>query len=650
MSKKDGMDLVKLKTDLSAKYNNVNVHDIVDNNDGSVSMVVSGEQGSLDRALAAMKRGSFNSLPVLDKDDVRDLKRLRTERAASIIRRDSLGADYLDLTVKPSLSKAKPHDLYKRAMEYYKTEDVYGSSIDILTNFASKGFKNDIDDPDIRNFYDNWVVDTGFDKVVEQIFFEFFRSGFVRTYKVVGKYLPKVNYVSPIPGASVTKVNEDVASRFMKQHKERQEKASQEEKSAKKIKWSKDYIPIRYTVLNPTLVEIEKSSLMLDQQLVLLKAEALKGVKDLLETPPKDLTDHQKLVLKSLPTELKKAAADGEDLPLDPYLVGAVDYRRQPYELYPYPRGVRAFESMEYKKALRDADYSTLDGITNFILVITIGNDDYPIKDQTQLEAVAELFDTPSKAFNVVWDHTLKVQRIEPGDVGDILGQDKYRQVNDDITGAFGVIRALIDGVGSPSKSAADLAVKAILEEIHYARKEVSRWIYAEYRDVAEAMAFERYPKVRFDNMILRDEILMMNVIQGMLDRRIISYRTGHELLGFDFETLLAEMGYERDLVLDGTLGILGSPYQLGIAPGGSNVQDKQRTPTGTPSEGRPKGQPAKKPDQTTTVSKPKPAKEELEAAVGPVLQDLSVNDLNTLVHYIRGELLHKLAKEDGEE
>jgi hypothetical protein len=640
---RNNIDLANIKNNLNAKFRNVNVHEVVDNEDGSMSLVLSGVQDNLDRALSMFNRGEYNSLPVIDKEDVLKLKRRRIEKASSTIRRDPLVDSYLDLPVTPSITKASPHELYKRAMDYYKSEDVYGSAIDLLTNFASKGMRNDIDDPNIRNFYDNWNVDSGFDVVVDQVFFEFFRSGFVRTYKAVGKYEPKINYVSPIPGQKVKKVSEDVASSYVKQHKERILKLKKE-KAAKKIKWSKDYIPIRYTVLNPTHVEIEKSSILLDQQLVVLKAEALEGTKELLETPQSELTEYQKKVLKSLPADFRKAALAGEDLPLDPYLVGAVDYRRQPYELYPLPRGVRAFESMEYKRALRDADYSTLDGITNFILIITIGNDNFPIKSQDSLEAVAELFDTPSKAFNVVWDHTLKVQRIEPGDIGDILGQEKYKQVNDDITGAFGVIRALIDGVGSPSKAAADLASKALREEIYYARKQVSRWIYREYRDIAEAMGFDRYPSVRFDNMILKDEILMMNQIQGMIDRRILSYRTGHELLGFDFETLLTELKFERNLVLDGTLGIIGSPYNPKATPSTTQVQEEQRTPKGTPSEGRPKGQPAKTPEQPSKTQKPKT---EAEASIGQLLQEMTVDELSELLHVTRNIVLSKLEQGD---
>jgi len=645
-------DLENFMRTLNSKYKGANIHNIVDNKDGSMSIVLSGDEAGLDGVLSKLDVDNIKDLPSIDREEVHKLVKRRYGTSASIIRRDAMGSDYLDLPRTPLSSDATPQQMYERSMEYYKTEDVYGSSIDILTNFASKGFRNDIDDVNIRNFYDNWVIDTGIDKIVEQIFFEFFRSGFVRTYKVVGKYIPKISYVSPIPGQSVKKVSKEKAEQLKAEYAAEESKleTQEDEKAAKKIKWSKDYIPIQYTILNPTQIEIEKSSLLMDDQQVILKSAALEGIKELLETPTSELTEHQKHIVKNITAEMKKAAIDGEDLPLNPYLVGAVDYRRQPYELYPFPRGVRAFESMEYKKNLRDADYSTLDGITNFLLVITVGNDNFPIKGQEQLEAAAELFNTPSKAFNAVWDHTLKVTRVEPSDVGDILGQDKYKQVNDDITGAFGVIRALIDGVGSPTKPAADLATKSLLEEINYARREVRRWIYNEYRDVAEAMGFERYPSIRFDNMILKDEILMMTVIQGMLDRRILSYRLGHEMLGFDHDTIRSEMEEEAPLVQSGVLGILGSPYQQ-FRGGGGDVQETQRAPKGTPSEGRPKSKPAKTPKQPSDVQKPKAEKDAAAFAdfLSAPVDDMTPEDLFILNKYIREKMLEKLSNVDEE-
>jgi hypothetical protein len=622
--KAENFESSRIKNALRRKYNNIDVVDAIENKDGTISLVIGGDKASFNSVINKSTGQDIDSLPEISIDDIEKLRptmRKFYEKASSVISRDPLSRSYLDLQNTPYVDTATPQELYERSLSYYRTEDVYGSVIDLLTNFSAKGFTNEIDDPTIRNFYDNWTVDVKFNHLVRQLFLELYRSSLVRTFKVYGKYVPKINHVSAIPGKVPAKIKKEVA--------------------AKKIKWAKTDIPIKYTILNPTQIKLEKVSLLADQEFVTIKGSALKDIKELLDISPAQLTEAQKLIINNLPSEVKKAAQDGKDLFLDPKLVGAIDYKKQPYELYPYPRGARAFESMEYKKSLRQADYSTLDGITNYLLVITIGNDNFPVKSMDKLEAVAALFNTPSKSFDVVWDHTLKVERVEPSKVGDILGQDKYKQVNDDITGAFGVIRALIDGVGDPTSSSADLAVKSVIEEINYARELVKEWIYAEYTDVAESLSFDRYPKVRFDTMVLKNELLAMNVIQGLIDRRIISYRRGHELLGFDHEAVASELTEEKEQVLAGNFGIIGSPYNPKASPFVSdNIQDEQRTPKGTPSEGRPKGRKADTPKQNSKPNKQK--KKELDSSVGSLIDSMSEDELESIFNYMKAKLEDK--------
>ena len=181
------------------------------------------------------------------------------------------------------------------------------------------------------------------------------------------------------------------------------------------------------------------------------------------------------------------------------------------------------FDTIEYKKALRAADLSTLDGITNYILKITIGSDEYPVTTQDELQAVAQLFNTPSKSFDVVWNHTLKIEKVISPEIGEILGQEKYMQVNDDMTAGLSMSRALIDGISDLNVAEAGLVVKGLMEEINYARRQVTRWVYNEYGQIAEAAGFDRFPKVRWDEGILQDVILYMNTISQLVYRRMLS-------------------------------------------------------------------------------------------------------------------------------
>jgi len=489
---------------------------------------------------------------------------------ASTIRRDVLDRSFLDLSTSQSPSKLDAKDLYNKAIQYYYDFDYYGSHVDILSNLASKGFENDIDDDKIKAFYDTWNFDVNFKQVLDWIFFDFFRVGMVRTYKIIGKYDPGLNYMSPIPGAKKARGDLiSITNRAKKLHAARLKRLDERlklldgrkkedrdiklELAAKKRVWSKGYMPIAYTVLNPLLVTIE-GSLLFDKSKVTLQPS--NELKALIQKPQSELTDDEKLILKLLPSDFKKSIEQGGGIVLDPMFVGAVDYRKQPYERYPKPRGAKVFDSLEYKKSLREADLSTLDGITNYILKITIGNDDYPCTDQAQLATVAKLFNTSSKSFDVVWNHTLEIEKIVSPEIEAVLGQDKYKQVNEDISGGLAMSRALVDGITNVNPAEAGLIVKSVVEEINYARRQVEHWIYKEYRQIAEAAGLSRFPKVRWDNTVLRDIILYMSTISQLVDRRMLSYQTAMEELGFDFPNEFNNMKKELPLVLDGTFGI----------------------------------------------------------------------------------------------
>jgi hypothetical protein len=558
---------------------------------------------------------------------------------ASTLRRDVIDRSVLDL-IKKSASEEDPHQIFKRAIKYYYESDYYGSHIDILTNFASKGFENDLDDDKIKAFYDTWNFDVNFKQVIDWIFFDLFRVGMVRTYKIIGKYEPGVSYLSTIPGAKKASGDlKEMSERAARIHEKRlqnledklktldgrkkDERELKEELAAKKRVWSKGFMPIAYTVLNPLLVEIE-GSLLFDKTKVTLKPSD--EIKKLLKKPTSELTEDEKIVIKLLPSDFKAAIEKGGGVVLDPLFVGAVDYRKQPYERYPKPRGVKVFDSLEYKNSLREADLSTLDGITNYILKITVGNDEYPVTEQTQLEAVAQLFNTTSKSFDVVWNHTLEVEKIVSPEIEAVLGQDKYMQVNEDISGGLAMSRALVDGTTNVNQGEAGLIVKTVIEEVNYARSQVEIWIYNEYRQIAEAMGFDRFPKVRWDNTVLRDIILYMSTISQLVDRRMLSYETALEQLGFDYSNEFNNMQNELPSVLEGVLGILGSPFQQ------SKTQPNQNAPVGTPSSGRPKGQvPKKKQPSTNPKTKTKVPNQSPSNQPSPSSQAASL-DIKTLI------------------
>lgn len=525
---------------------------------------------------------------------------------ASTLTRDALSRSYLDLSSTKDAYDEDPKTLYEKVMRYYYTEPILGSTINILSSLACKGFENDIDDPDIKNFFDTWVFDVKFEEVIDWIFLELFKTSHVTTYKYIANYEPRISTIQPVSKKKTTtaKTTGKLAT------------------AAKKKIWSKGYLPVGYTVLNPTLVNVTGNLLF---NSVSVSLTPPKELGDLLKKNSSELTDDEKLLIKSLPTDLKKAAEGGGDYQLDSRLVGTITYKKQPYERYARPRTARVFESIEYKKSLRNADLSTLDGISNYILKITIGSDEFPVVSQDELEAVAKLFDTPSKSFDVVWNHTLKIEKIVSPEIDKILGKSKYEQVNEDITGGLSFTRALLDSTDVTTGS--EWTISAVKEDIDYARKQVTRWIYDEYRQIAEAMGFDRFPRVRWDENILRNDILYKNVIASMVDRRMLSYQTALETLGFDYQNELGNMQTELPLISEGVFGLVGSPFQQSVT-----LQETQNAPTGTPSNGRPTGTTNTK-TENTDPSKVAASEQSKElSSLHNVVSSMSKEDVDLLI------------------
>jgi len=219
-----------------------------------------------------------------------------------------------------------------------------------------------------------------------------------------------------------------------------------------------------------------------------------------------------------------------------------------------------------------------------------------------------------------------------------ILGKSKYEQVNEDISGGLAVPRVLLDGVGDLNTAEVNTVVKSVVEEINYARKCVTRWIYKEYIAIAEAAGFDKIPKVRWDDTILKDILMYMSIIGQLVDRRMLSYKTALEKLGFDFMSELTNMRNELSVVLEeGAFGILGSPWQQSKL--GLSTQNTQSAPKGTPSYGRPVGgDPTENNDNTPDMesnnsnssSKGK-LDEELLKKVANLDEDLKIKLLNLI-------------------
>jgi len=563
--------------------------------------------------------------------------------------RDPLTNQYIDNRRKQS-DEAKAVELYDRSQrEYYKT-GIYGSAIDLLSNFAATGFYNEINDQVIKEYYDSWSNDSKFLYTVKKIFHSLFKHNVCYIVRATGNYEPNFEGISSIPGrlpASSTKAGLKSNVAFLLN--EVIKKVTGQEMSFEKFNkvyekevGAKTGHPLFYTILDPKQVTVTSSGFF-DSPTITLNPKGMQSLKKTLETlekEPEKLSKSTKESLKYIPSKLKEAAKNNKEYIFSDEEIAVIYLRKDDYEGYAKPRGARAFDSFDYKEELKKADYATVDGITNYILKVTIGNKDNPVTDESILDEVAEAFNTPQKAFTIVWNDTLQIEKITANEIGNILGKAKYEPVESDISAAIGMARAMIDGTNITG-DAANLSAKATQSEIENARQQVEDWIYSEYRYIAKAAAFTTYPVVRWQhNVVSTDgEAVTKASYMQMLDRKAISIQTYMREMGFDFETEKQRMIEEAPLIQQDILRA-GSPYQAMVAPAGSPSGDM----------GRPKGQPTSTKkvidNQKTTKRKTKVESPSQQAATADEYISNIIEVLSELNEDTRSKILNKFKQE----
>jgi hypothetical protein len=503
--------------------------------------------------------------------------------------RDSLKDGYLDLRDK-SAEEVDALKLYSRSeKEYYRT-GIYGSTIDVLSNLSATGFYNEINNVEIKQFYDAWVRDATFITTVKKIFHNLYRYNVCYIMTAYGSYEPHFEGISSIPGkepdsktrtglkASVAFFLNEIVKKETGSDMDFKKFSEMYEKTEMGAKGT-DF-PIAHTILDPKFISVQPLGFF-NKSTITFKKQGYKQIKATMKAieDGDTVSKSVKEAIKLLPSKLRAAIENDEDYTFDDSEISTIFLRKEDFEGYSKPKGARAFDSFDYKDELKRADFATVDGIYNYILKVTVGDKDNPVTDPQILENLAEAFNTPQKAFTIVWNHTLDIEKITSSEVGAILGKAKYEPVESDITAALGITRALIDGAPITG-DAANLSVKAIKSEIRCAREQIEAWIYAQYRIIAKAAAFTTFPYVRWKEEVIStdsDAVTRASMLQA-LDRKALSIQTYMREVGLDYDTEVQRMTDEFPLIQDDILRA-GSPFQKAaeVSPSGDSGRPKSQ-------------------------------------------------------------------------
>lgn len=441
-----------------------------------------------------------------------------------------------------------PHEQMQLARDITIVEPVVGTVIDIMGDLMGTKFDLECDDSEVKDFFEEFNKQVGMQDLVQRIAREYYLSGNVPIYRDLDK----------------------------------------------------EGIPLKYTILNPLYTHVD-SSLLFDTEVISIDVSSeLKNLAEADDEVAKELKKQiPAFILKQLSNSKKT-----DKIILPPDRVSRICRKKQDYEKYAKPYLARVFEPVLFKQKLRLMDLSTIEGLINQLLVVTIGNEKMPATKK-QLKTAAELFATPKKAFTIIWPNNIKVEIIPPQGL-ETLDQDKYKQVNEDIALGLGVPRVIIDGSGT-NFSTAFVAVTAWLERIDRERYALKSWMEEQYKDIAKKVGLKTYPTVRFDKSRLRQETYIRQVLNPLYEKGLLSDDTAIEEAGFNYEDELTKK--KRNWENKKYFSPPNLPYsgnnQGGAEPGEPHDYDKkENTPNPDPGGG-PDPKKDTEPSQTASAELP---------------------------------------------
>ena len=372
----------------------------------------------------------------------------------------------------------------------YANIPIFRNAIDIMSEFANSKIKLEGGNTKGRDFVSKWMDRINLWKVKDQYFREYYRSGNVFMYRVDGKFSNEdFNQMSKVYGSSI----------------------------------KPGHIPLKYIFLNPyDIIAKRATSFSEGQYFKVLSEYDLERLLD-----PK--TEYDKQVYDSLEPELKEKIKnknfqkEGAEIPLDAEKLVYSFYKKQDYEPFATPFGYPVLDDINYKIELKKIDQAICRTIENVILLITMGTE--PDKggiNPRNLQAMQGLFTNESVGRVLVSDYTTKADFVIP-DLRKVVGPDKYEIVNQDIKeGLQNII------VGDERYSNTQVKAQIFLERLKEARNAfLNDFLQPQIKMVCQNLGFRDYPKARFEEVDIKDEVQLQRVVTRLLELGILTPEQG---------------------------------------------------------------------------------------------------------------------------
>lgn len=287
-------------------------------------------------------------------------------------------------------------------------------------------------------------------------------------------------------------------------------------------------IPVRYTILNPVMVEAiggELAPFVSDVNYGLIIPNQI--VTKIRNPQPLEMS-----IINQIPMYIRDwifaGPVAGKILPLPMDRIITMFYKKDDWQLWANPLIYSIMDDLIMLEKMKLADLAALDGIISQVRIWKLGSLEHkilPTGPMIQKLANILLNNTGGGVIDMIWGPELELQETNTT-AHKFLGKTKYEPV----------LNAIYDGLGIPPTMTAAgsaggftnnyISLKTLIERLNYGRDMITSFWEREFEILRQALGIKKAPRLRFNYMSLTDENVEKKLLLDMADRGLLSDET----------------------------------------------------------------------------------------------------------------------------
>jgi hypothetical protein len=295
----------------------------------------------------------------------------------------------------------------------------------------------------------------------------------------------------------------------------------------------KNRIPLQYTFLNPTAVDVIGGDLALFAGQPRYSLKLPESLIRVIKSPK--TADDRRLVGLLPPYIADPVRAGKKAIQLDPTKIEVYHYKKDDWQQWANPMTYSILADLKLYEKNKLADMAALDGAVSHIRFWRLGLPEHKIQPGPAAFALLReqllMASGGGGTLDLIWDATLDLKESST-DIYNFLGMKKYEPVLQAIFAGLGIPQTLTGGKEGGGMTGSAMSLKTLIERLQYGRDLLRKFWDKELMILQEAFGDRNPAQVHFDNMSLSDEANEKMLWFHLYDRDIIGLDTIREKFG----------------------------------------------------------------------------------------------------------------------